>query len=144
MIAFISLCYASLYFLLFNKLGLLKKTPGNINAFAGVGVVIVGSIVFAWYTFSPISADARMFRYIIPIVPNVRGEVIEVPISGAEQLEAGDTLFRIDPEPYEIAIRQREAQVQRFEAEHRLAEVNVERTEKLLETQAAARVNLDN
>ena len=59
MIAFITICYASLYILIFNKLGLLKKTVANICAFAGVGVVIIGAIVFMWYTFSPLSVDAR-------------------------------------------------------------------------------------
>ena len=48
MIAFISLCYASLYVLIFNKLGLLKKTVGNICAFAGVGVVIIVAISFVF------------------------------------------------------------------------------------------------
>lgn len=143
MIAFISICYAGLYVLLFNKLGLVKKTVGNICAFAGVGLVMIAAIVIMWYTFSPMSPDARMFRYVLPIVPNVKGQVIEVPIEGKQQLQAGDVLFRIDPEPYEIAVRQAEAQVSRAEAELRLAEVNVERAEKLLATQAAARVDLD-
>ena len=94
MIAFISLCYASLYLLLFNKLGLLKKTVGNICAFAGVGVVMIGAIVFMWYTFSPISSDARVFRYVIPIVPNVKGQVVDVPIVGKQQLQAEDERAR--------------------------------------------------
>ena len=143
MIAFICICYGALYFLIFNKLGLLKKTAGNISAFAGVGLVLVGAVVFAWYTFSPVSGDARTFRYIIPIVPNVRGEVIDVPIEAAAPLTAGDILFRIDPEPFEIAVRQREAQVRRFEADLRLAQVNVDRAETLLETQAVAQLDLD-
>lgn len=74
MIAFISICYGCLYFLIFDKLGLLKKTVGNICAFAGVGATMIGAIVFMWYTFSPMTTDARMFRYIIPIVPQVRGD----------------------------------------------------------------------
>ena len=143
MIALISICYAGLYFLLFNKLGLIRKTVGNICAFAGVGVLIIAAIVFMWYTFSPMSPDARVFRFVVPIVPNVKGQVIEVPIEGMQELEAGDVLFRIDPEPYEIAVRQAESQVSRAEAELRLAEVNVERAQKLLATQAAARVDLD-
>lgn len=143
MIAFISICYAGLYVLIFNKLGLLKKTAGNICAFAGVGVAMIGAIVFIWYTFSPMSADARMFRYIIPIVPNVRGEVVEVPIQAKDQLSRGDTLFRIDPEPYEMTVRQLAAQVARHEAEERLADVNVERARKLLKVQAAAQIDLD-
>jgi multidrug resistance efflux pump len=143
MIAFITICYASLYVLIFNKLGLLKKTPGNISAFAGVGVVLIGAIVFMWYTFAPISSDARMFRFIIPIVPNVKGEVVEVPIEAVQPLKKGDVLFRIDPEPYEIAVRQLEAQVERAEAEWRLAKVNRDRAEKLVKVQSAAQVDLD-
>ena len=143
MIAFITICYASLYILIFNKLGLLKKTPGNISAFAGFGVVLIGAIVFMWYTFAPISSDARMFRFIIPIVPNVKGEVVEVPIEAVQQLKKGDVLFRIDPEPYEIAVRQLEAQVERAEAEWRLAKVNRDRAEKLVKVQSAAQVDLD-
>lgn len=143
MIAFISICYAGLYVLIFNKLGLLKKTAGNISAFAGVGVALIGAIVFMWYTFSPMSGDARMFRYIIPIVPNVRGEVVEVPVEALKVISRGDILFRIDPVPYEMTVRQLEAQVNRHEAEKRLAEVNVERAKKLLKVQAAAQVDLD-
>jgi RND family efflux transporter MFP subunit len=143
MIAFITICYACLYLLIFNKLGLLKKTVGNISAFAGVGVVLIGGIVFMWYTFSPISSDARMFRYVIPIVPNVKGHVLEVPIEGGQFLQRGDTLFRIDPEPFEITVRQLQAQVRQFEAEHQLAEVNVKRARDLLKVQAAAQVDLD-
>ena len=96
MIAFIALCYSSLYFLIFSKLGLLKKTIGNIAAFAGVGVVLIAAVVFVWYTFSPMSSDARMFRYIIPIVPNVKGQVVEVPIQSMEPIAKGDTLGTAD------------------------------------------------
>jgi multidrug resistance efflux pump len=143
MIAFISICYGGLYVLIFNKLGWLQKTAGNICAFAGVGVAMIGAIILMWYTFSPISADARMFRYIIPIVPNVRGEVVEVPVEATQPLSRGDTLFRIDPAPYEMTVRQLEAQVARHKAEERLANVNVERAQKLLNVQAAAQIDLD-
>ena len=143
MIAFISICYAGLYLIIFDKLGLLKKTVGNIAAFAGVGVVMIAAIVFAWYTFAPMTGDARMFRYIIPIVPNVKGQVVEVPIEAKQHLAEGDLLFRIDPEPYAIAVRQLEAQVLQQEAQWRLAKVNVDRAEKLVKTQAAAQVDLD-
>jgi multidrug resistance efflux pump len=64
-------------------------------------------------------------------------------IEAAAPLAAGDILFRIDPEPFEIAVRQREAQVRRFEADLRLAQVNVDRAETLLEVQAAAQLDLD-
>ncbi len=143
MIAFISICYAGLYVLIFNKLGLLRKTVGNIAAFAGVGVAIIAAVVIVWYTFSPMSGDARMFRYIIPIVPNVRGEVVEVPVTPNQVVPRGETLFKIDPEPFEITVRQLEAQIALHQADLRLAEVNVERAQGLLKVQAAAQVDLD-
>ena len=144
MIAFLSICYGGLYFLLFNKVGVLRKSAGNIAAFAGVGIALIAGIVFMWYTFAPMSSDARAFRFIIPIVPNVKGQVVEVPIEGRQPLRRGDTLFRIDPTPYEYAVAQLEAQIDRHEAEKTFADVNVARAEELLKVQAAARVDLDN
>lgn len=143
MIAFISICYGALYFFIFNKLGLLKKSVGNICAFAGVGVVLVGAIVFAWFTYAPMAGDGRMFRYIIPIVPNVKGLVVEVPIKPLEPIAEGDILFRIDPVPYQYKVRQLEAQISQQRAEWRLAKLNVDRAEKLLDVQSAAQVDLD-
>lgn len=143
MIAFIALCYASLYLLLFNRLGLLKKTAGNIAAFAGVGVVIIGAIMFAWFTYAPMSKDARLFRYILPIVPDVKGRVTDVPVLPNVPLSKGAVLFQIDTAPFEHSVAQLEAQVARHEAEWRLAKINVDRAQKLVATQAAARVDLD-
>ena len=59
-------------------------------------------------------------------------------------MQKGDTLFQIDPTPYQHSVAQLEAQIQRHEAELRLAEVNVERATELLKVQAAARIDLDN
>ena len=143
MIAFIAICYGGVYLLIFNKLQLVSKSVGNICAFAGVGMVLLGTIVFAWFTFAPMSSDGRMFRYIIPIVPNVKGLVVEVPIEPLQPIAKGDLLFRIDPVPYEHVVRQFNAQIQRQQAEWRLAKLNVERAEKLINVQSAAQVDLD-
>lgn len=143
MIAFVSICYAALYHLIFNVFGLLKKTAANIFAFAGVGVAMIAAIVFIWYTVAPISPDGRIFRYVIPIVPNVAGQVIDVPITGLEPLQQGDVLFRIDPDPYAIAVRQAEAQIARAEAERRLAATNKDRAMRLVQVQSAAQADLD-
>ena len=101
MIAFISLCYASLYILIFNKLKLLPKTTPNVSAFVGVGVIMIAAIVFAWYTFAPMSSDTRVVRYVIPIVPNVSGQLVEVSVTTMQRVKKGDPLYRIDPTPYQ-------------------------------------------
>ena len=44
MIAFISLIYASFYFLVFGK-GWVEKSARNISIFVGTGIVLVGAII---------------------------------------------------------------------------------------------------
>ncbi|ARN73185.1 efflux RND transporter periplasmic adaptor subunit [Oceanicoccus sagamiensis] len=143
MIAFIIICYSALYIVIFNKMAWLKKTTGNISAFAGVGVVLISAIVFSWYTFSPISADARVFRYIIPIVPNVKGQLVEVPVQSMQAMQEGDLLYRIDPTPFEFNVRQLQSQLEQQGAQLRLAQINVDRAENLVARKAASQLDLD-
>jgi hypothetical protein len=48
-------------------------------------------------------------RNSVQIVPNVAGEVTEVPVEPNKPLKAGDVLFRIDPVPYEAQAKAIEA-----------------------------------
>ena len=143
MIAFLSICYALLYILLFRKLKLIPTNNGTISAFVGVGVAMLGGIVFAWYTFAPISPDAKLFRYTIPIVANVRGLIDEVYVEPFKPMRTGEPLFRINPAPYEFRVKQVQASIRQFEAQRTLASLQVERARNLLKTQAAAQVDLD-
>jgi len=65
---------------------------------------------------APTTTDVRVVKYVVPIVSGVRGRVIEVPVENNRPVKKGDLLFRIDPEPYEIAIRSLEAELQSNEA----------------------------
>ncbi len=38
------------------------------------------------------------------MAPEVAGRVIEVNVVDNQRVKAGDVLFRIDPQPYEIAL----------------------------------------
>jgi len=143
MIAFLTICYSLLYVLLFKKLKIIPTNNGTISAFVGVGIVILGGIVFAWYTFAPISQDAKLFRYTIPIVSNVRGLIEEVNVEPFKAMTKGEPLFRINPSPYEFRVKQAQASIKQFEAQRTLASLQVERAQNLLRTQAAAQVDLD-
>ena len=54
---------------------------------------------------------ALVVRNAVSIIPNVAGEVIDVPVEGNTALKTGDVLFRIDPVPYEAQVRAIEAQL---------------------------------
>ena len=143
MIAFISLCYGAFYILFFNKLKLFDKTPKNISIFIGLGVVLVGAIVFSWWTVAPTTADARMFQYVVPIVPNVKGTVVEVPAVAMVPMNEGEVLYKIDPAPFQFSVDRLEASVAQAKAQKRLAEIEVERAGKLVRASAGAQSELD-
>lgn len=143
MIALLSLIYGSFYFLFFKKMKLFAESVRNISIFVGIGVVMIGAIVFAWWTFAPTAADGRAFQYVIPIVPNVSGTVIEVPIEGTEELKKGDVLFKIDPTPYQFTVDQLQASIDQAEAQKRLSEIEVERASGLVRASAGAQSQLD-
>jgi RND family efflux transporter MFP subunit len=62
--------------------------------------------------------SALVVRNAVSIVPDVAGEVIEVPVEPNTALKAGDVLFRIDPLPYQ-------AQVKAIEAQSKLADLRL-------------------
>jgi multidrug resistance efflux pump len=49
----------------------------------------------------PFTKNARIYFAVTPVLPTVRGRVIEVPVKENAPLKEGDVLFRIDPKPYE-------------------------------------------
>lgn len=55
--------------------------------------------------------SALVLRHSVAIVPDVAGEVLDVPVEANKPLKAGDVLFRIDPVPYEAQVRALQAQL---------------------------------
>ena len=104
---------------------------------------MVGAIVFAWWTYAPTSMDGRVFRFIIPIVPNVKGQVIEVPIQPLVAVKEGDILYKIDPTPYQYSVDSLVASIDQAKATRRLAEIEVERSTGLVKVSAGAQSQLD-
>src|SRR6185369_13423245 len=47
---------------------------------------------------------ALVVRNSVQIVPDVAGEVLDVPVEPNKPLKAGDVLFRIDPTPYKSQV----------------------------------------
>src|SRR5262249_55931090 len=53
---------------------------------------------------------ALVIRNSVAIVPDVAGEVTDVPVEPNKPLKPGDVLFRIDPTPYQATLGALEAQ----------------------------------
>ena len=54
---------------------------------------------------APSTHDVRVINYVVPINPQVRGLVTEVPIEPNRPIKKGAVLFKIDPTPYEAEVK---------------------------------------
>ncbi|MCW2218399.1 RND family efflux transporter MFP subunit [Bradyrhizobium japonicum] len=73
--------------------------------------------------------DALVVRNAVSIVPDVAGEVTDVPVVANTPLRSGDVLFKIDPTPYA-------AQVKAIDAQFKLARTRLGQMTQLYERDA--------
>jgi multidrug resistance efflux pump len=108
--------YSFFVWLIFIKLKLLPwTTPWKVTV-AIIPVVGLAATMLMLNIFAPTTTDVRVVKYIVPIVSQVKGRVIEVPVENNAAVKKGDVLFRVDPTPYESEVRALEAQLVSDEA----------------------------
>ena len=128
--------YSFFVWLIFIKLKLLPwTTPWKVGV-AIFPIVMIAVMLLLLNIVAPTTTDVRVVKYVVPIVSQVRGRVIEVPVENNRPVKKGDVLFRIDPTPYQNEVRSLEAQLvseeakvdadraKLAEAEARLADAN--------------------
>ena len=103
--------YGFFVWLIFIKF---KWLPWNTRSQVIVAIIpIVGLtiLVLLLNVVAPSSADVRVIKYVVQILPQVKGRVIEVPVEGNRLYQKGEVLFRIDPTPYALDVKSLEAQL---------------------------------
>jgi multidrug resistance efflux pump len=85
------------------------------------GILLIGLILLVMNYNHPFTDNARIYFATTPIMPDVRGRVIEVPVEPNVELKEGDVLFRIDPTPYQFEVEKRRAAL--AEAEQNVAQL---------------------
>jgi len=64
--------------------------------------------LFVWHLFAdritPTTDNARVRGYIVPIAPQISGEVLTVMVSFSEKVKTGQVLASIDAEKYQLAV----------------------------------------
>ena len=134
-LTYVALCYA--VFKLF-------RIPVNqwTLATAALGGIFGLSLLFITMAYNhPFSTNARIYYTVTPILPAVRGRVIEVPVEDRtnQHLEAGDVLFKIDPKPYEYTVAEKRAGL--ADAEANIAQLKASVDQAAAET-GKAKTNL--
>jgi multidrug resistance efflux pump len=59
--------------------------------------------------YTPYTSQARVETFLTQVAPEVAGDVVAVGAKDNSAVRKGQLLFRIDPEPYEVAIRSAQA-----------------------------------
>ncbi|MBK8322279.1 MAG: HlyD family secretion protein [Betaproteobacteria bacterium] len=109
--AIILAVYAFLVWFIFIKK---KWLPWNTTSQVIVVIIpIVGMtiLIMLLNVFAPSTADVRVIKYVVNVVPQVKGKVIEVAVEPNRPVKKGDVLFRIDPTPYQLQVNALEAQL---------------------------------
>jgi len=131
--------YAFFVWLIFFKFKWLPWT--FISQVIVITIPIVGltTLILALNVVAPSSHDVRVLKYVINMVPQVRGRVLEVPAEGNRHMKKGDVLFRIDPTPYQQAVDAAAAALANAEGSSRELEEQLKGAEAQV-AQANARV----
>ncbi|MGH8335055.1 MAG: HlyD family secretion protein [Pseudomonas sp.] len=71
-------------------------------------VLLLILLSLAWYLladrFTPYTQQARVGAFVIPVASEVAGRVIRVNVRNNQDVKAGEILFEVDPQPYQIAV----------------------------------------
>jgi len=131
--------YGFFVWLIFIKLKWLPWNTVSQVTVAVVPIVALTVLILMLNVFAPSSHDLRVYRYTIPIVSQVRGRVIEVPIEeGNVAVKKGEVLFRIDPTPYQLQVNTLQAQLANAAAQERELEESLKGAQaKIVEAKSA-------
>lgn len=106
--------YCSLIWLVFAKLKLFRMTLPVAIVAGSVGPSLIIVLLFCAQYYHPFSANGLVLSKVVPIAPQLRepGRVQSIEIRANERIKKGDVLFRVDPIPYEIAVKSLESELE--------------------------------
>jgi multidrug resistance efflux pump len=157
------LIYVSLCYVVF-KVFRIPINQWSLATAALGGIIGIALLLLIMNYNHPFTTNARIYFAVTPVLPSVRGRVIEVRVQPNTPLKEGDVLFRIDPKPYEFVVEQKKASLaeaeqnvrqlkaslnqatagaERANAQFELAQQNYNRQAELFEKKVIAQATLD-
>lgn len=95
-----------------------NKTAGKlVFAMAILSAIVLIVVAMVVVDRRPRTHDAYIYAYSAGITPEVSGRVVWIGIRNDQSVHKGDVLLRIDPEPFELKLRQADAEVAALEAQ---------------------------
>jgi multidrug resistance efflux pump len=159
----LALIYVAFCYVIF-KLFRIPVNQWSLATSAFGGILGIALLLLIMNYNHPFTTNGRIYFSVTPVLPGVRGRVIEVPAATNVTLKEGDVLFRIDPRPYQYIVDQKKAllaeaeqnvkqlkasldqataEAERSEAQFQLAQQNYDRQAELFEKKVIAQATLD-
>lgn len=101
--------YGLICWLLFKKFRLIPVNAYTVSSAIMIGIAFLAVLAVMIMKYHPASSDARLYTFTTPIVPQVSGRVVEVPVTANVLLREGEVLFQIDAQPYWFEVDRLEA-----------------------------------
>ncbi len=84
--------------------------------------IVAFVLLFAYFLaadlWMPLTPQAQLTHPVLRIAPRVGGQVLEVAVANNESVRAGQLLFRLDPEPFRLAVEAAELAVEQAEQDN--------------------------
>jgi len=78
-------------------------------------ILVLFVVLFGWTLvadrLTPYTSDASVRAFVVRVVPEISGKVVEVAVHDNQIVRTGDLLYRIDPTPFRIAVERAEAKL---------------------------------
>jgi multidrug resistance efflux pump len=124
-----------------------EAQPGKATR-AGASVVlalIAASLL--WYfvadRLTPHTSQARVQAFIVPVAAEVAGKVLAVHVRNNDEVQPGQALFDIDPEPYAIALARSRSDLESVRSSVAASAAAVESARAMLAAAEASRVKAE-
>jgi len=124
-----------------------EAQPGKATR-AGASVVlalIAASLLwyFAADRLTPHTSQARVQAFVVPVAAEVAGKVLKVHVRNNDEVQPGQALFDIDPEPYAIALARSRSDLESVRSSVAASAAAVESARAMLGAAEANRVKAE-
>jgi multidrug resistance efflux pump len=115
-----------------------KLILGSINLALVALLAWYGYQKFEAYINNPWTRDGQVRGQVIQVAPRVSGMVMRITVIDNQYVSQGDLLFEIDAQPFEIAVSQAKANLQRHRISSKSSKIEYDRLLDIVKQDAGA------
>ena len=112
------------WFIFIKKKWLPWNTASQVTVVV-IPIVAMTALILTLNVIAPSTGDVRVIKYVVQVIPQVKGRVIEVPVEPNRLVKKGELLFRIDPTQYQNDLNAAKAKLAADESKLAQAAANV-------------------